>query len=406
MPVNLSEPRHLLPVKGVQLGVASAGIKYADRHDVVVLNFIEGTRSSAAFTQNVFCAAPVVVAKQHLQSASPRALVINSGNANAVTGELGLQSAKQSCQRLADKLGLDEKQILPFSTGVIGEQLPMDRMILGIDEAALNLSENHWLEAAKAIMTTDIVAKAVSKQVEIDGQTVTVTGMAKGSGMICPNMATMLAYVVTDAKASQEVLDAFMKQITANSFNRATVDGDTSTNDAFVLSATQQVQNAEIDSTETASAHILFEVLNEVAIELAQAIVRDGEGATKFVEIKVVGGESQQVCDAVAYTVAHSPLVKTALFASDPNWGRLLMAIGRAETQGLFVEKISVSVNDLAIVTFGEKDSGYTEEKGQAVFNESELKIDISLGDSEFSKIVWTSDLSHEYVSINADYRS
>jgi len=406
MAVNLSEPKGLLKVEGVELGVAEANIKYPDRNDLVILSFSEGSVTSAVFTQNVFCAAPVEVAKNHISQTSTRALVVNSGNANAVTGRQGLQSANESCEYVAEQLDILPEQVLPFSTGVIGEQLPMNKISKGIRLASKNLDAGNWLEAAKAIMTTDTVAKAVSKQVDLGRETITISGMAKGSGMICPDMATMLAYVVTDAKIDQIVLDQMIQLVVDDSFNRITVDGDTSTNDAFVITATQKADNNLITSMDSKDAKILLSALTIVAQQLSQAIIRDGEGATKFIEINVDGGRSESDCEIVAYTIAHSPLVKTALFASDPNWGRLLMAIGRSPAQGLIAEKISVKVNQLPIVTLGEIDQAYTEEKGQKVFNESELVIDVQLGDSEHCKTIWTTDLSHDYVSINADYRS
>ncbi len=407
MAVNLSEPAELFDVTGVSLGTAAAHIRYADREDVLLMRFADGSLSSAVFTKNAFCAAPVHIAKEHLSITAPKALLINSGNANAVTGKQGMQAAKESCQWVADTLGVQENEVLPFSTGVIGEQLPMDAIKKGIELSAQDLSEANWLAAAKAIMTTDTLPKAVSKRIEIDGQIVTATGIAKGSGMICPNMATMLAYVVTDANVSQIVLDGITKEVADASFNAISVDGDTSTNDAFVVTATQSSSNEPIQSFDSVNCGQFKALIMEVSQQLAQAIVRDGEGATKFVEVNVSGGSSKQDCEAVAYTIAHSPLVKTALFASDPNWGRLLMAIGRAPVvKELNPNQVSVSVNELPIVTLGQPDKEYSEEQGQTVFNETELVIDVSLGDSSYMKTVWTTDLSHEYVTINADYRS
>lgn len=404
MAVNLSEPAELFDVPGASLGVAAAGIRYADRDDVLIIQFVDSAISSAVFTQNVFCAAPVYVAKEHLQSHSPKALLINSGNANAVTGEQGMQAAYESCEAIAQQLGIKAQEVLPFSTGVIGEQLPMQAMKEGIQKSFSSLGEGDWLSAAKAIMTTDTLPKAVSRKIVINGNEVAITGIAKGSGMICPNMATMLAYVVTDACVSQSVLDELTIKIANESFNAISVDGDTSTNDAFVITATQLASNPCIDSMDDAAE--LYDALKEVSQLLAQSIVRDGEGATKFVEVNVHGGANQQACEAVAYSLAHSPLVKTALFASDPNWGRLLMAIGKAPTPEIEADKVSVSINGIAIVSLGQPDENYTEEKGQTEFNKSELVLDVALGDSPHSKTVWTTDLSHEYVSINADYRS
>ena len=405
MAVNLSAPKNLLDVSGVQLGTTAAGIKYADRDDLLLLYFAEGSITSGVFTRNIFSAAPVQIAKQHLQTTSPRAFLINSGNANAVTGDQGLQSAIASCEFVANKLGVNTEEVLPFSTGVIGEQLPMSVIKQGVAKVEL-FAKKQWLPAAKAIMTTDTLPKAFSRTIQLANAEVTITGIAKGSGMICPDMATMLAYVVTDACVSQTVLDEFSVSIASNSFNAITVDSDTSTNDAFMITATQQAGHDCIDSVESADAKKLYVALEEVAKLLAQSIIRDGEGATKFIEINAYGGVSQNTCSAVAYCLAHSPLVKTAFFASDPNWGRLLMAIGKAPVDDLEPNLVSVSVNKLAIVTDGQPDKNYTEAKGQAVFNEAELVVDVKLGVTEFSQTVWTSDLSHEYVSINADYRS
>lgn len=407
MAVNLLEPQELFEVSGVSLGTAAAHVRYANRDDVLLMRFADGALSSAVFTKNSFCAAPVHIAKDHLAKASPRALLVNSGNANAVTGEQGMQAAKESCELVAEALGVKADEVLPFSTGVIGEQLPMEAIKKGVELSSEDLNETNWLAAAKAIMTTDTLPKAVSKRIEINGEVITATGIAKGSGMICPDMATMLAYVVTDAKVSQSVLDSVTKEVADASFNAISVDGDTSTNDAFVVTATQSANNDLIESLDSDSCDQLKMLIMEVSQQLAQAVVRDGEGATKFVEVNVSGGINQQDCASVAYTVAHSPLVKTALFASDPNWGRLLMAVGRSPvSEELNPDLVSVSVNQLPIVTLGQPDKKYSEEQGQAVFNETELVIDISLGNSDYAKTVWTTDLSHEYVTINADYRS
>jgi len=408
MPVNLIVPSesNILPVKGVKLGVAAAQIAYKDRDDVLIMSFDDGSITSAVFTKNIFCAAPVTLCKDHLAETQPLALLINSGNANAVTGTQGMDNALRSCDLVAQQLGVSLNKVLPFSTGVIGEQLPMDAIERGVSLASADLKEDNWLAAAKAIMTTDVLPKIVSKQVEIDGTLITVTGIAKGSGMICPDMATMLSYVVTDAVIGKFVLDQITQEITKNSFNSITVDGDTSTNDSFVVTATQKAGNELIDSVISESAQKLKSVLQEVAIILAQAIIRDGEGATKFVEVSVMGGESEEVCRKVAMSVANSPLVKTALFASDPNWGRLLMAIGKAPVNQFDASRVSVSVNGLSIVNNGEPDRSYTEEKGKTEFEKEELKIEITLGDSDNEGTIWTSDLSHEYVTINAEYRS
>jgi len=408
MPVNLIVPdeKDIYTVEGAEMGVAAAEISYKNRDDVLLISFAEGSVTSAVFTKNVFCAAPVILAKEHLAKIAPRALLINSGNANAVTGKQGLANAGKSCELVAASLGIKAEEVLPFSTGVIGEQLPMDAIEKGVDLSSNVLASNNWMAAAKAIMTTDVLPKISSKKIEIAGNTVTMTGIAKGSGMICPNMATMLSYVVTDAVVDQSVLDQITQEITKSSFNSITVDGDTSTNDSFVVTATQKASNQVISDIHSDEAIQLKQGLQELAMKLAQAIIRDGEGATKFVEVSVTGGESEEVCRTVAFTVANSPLVKTALFASDPNWGRLLMAIGRAPVAEFDASLVSVSVNGLQIVKDGEPDEDYSEEQGQSVFQQAELQIEIVMGNSGFKGTVWTSDLSHEYVTINAEYRS
>jgi len=406
MPVNLTVPdeKDIYAIDGAELGVAAAEISYKNRDDVLLMTFSEGSVTSAVFTKNVFCAAPVILAKENLAATSPRALLINSGNANAVTGKQGLANAEKSCKLVAESLGIEAEEVLPFSTGVIGEQLPMNAIKKGVELSSQSLGLNNWMAAAKAIMTTDVLPKIASKKIEVAGKTITMTGIAKGSGMICPNMATMLSYVVTDAAVDQSVLDPITQEITKNSFNSITVDGDTSTNDSFVVTATQKAGNSVISDISSEEAMQLKQGLEELALTLAQAIIRDGEGATKFVEVSVTGGESEEVCRTVAFTVANSPLVKTALFASDPNWGRLLMAIGRAPVAEFDSSLVSVSVNGLQIVKDGEPDEGYSEEQGQSVFQQEELQIDIVMGGSSFKGVVWTSDLSH--VTINAEYRS
>jgi len=406
MPVALTAPQTLLPVAGIKLGVAESNIRYQGRNDLVLMTLAEGTTTAAVYTQNYYCAAPVLLCKEHMSQQAPKALLINAGNANAGTGTQGMQNAKQSCDMVAQAIACNAQQVLPFSTGVIGEQLPMDAVAKGVELASQNLKNDNWMAAASAIMTTDIVAKGVSEQIEIDGKTITITGITKGSGMICPNMATMLGYVATDANIDQCVLQAMLSKANQQSFNRITVDSDTSTNDALVLMATGNAGNVLIDNTDSESANILYDALEKVLIVLATSIVRDGEGATKFVKISVSGGASTQDCEAIAYSVAHSPLVKTALFASDPNWGRILAAIGKAKVDELVIEKVDIQINGVALIEAGEPAQTYTEEQGQAVFNQSEINIDIqlNLGDADYH--VWTSDLSHEYVSINADYRS
>jgi glutamate N-acetyltransferase/amino-acid N-acetyltransferase len=405
MPVGLSEPEKLYPVAGVELATIASGIRYKDRDDMLLMTLAEGSTVAAVFTQNRFCAAPVLVAKEHLQVTLPRALLINSGNANAVTGELGLDNANSSCVLVAEALDVKPDEVLPFSTGVIGEQLPMDRIGVGITALVANLSIDNWLSAATAIMTTDTIAKGFSEQLELNGNTVTITGIAKGSGMICPNMATLLSYVATDANIEQTLMQTMLEQTTMASFNRITVDSDTSTNDSLVLVATGQ-SDVSINADDQSTYSVFYAALERVLISLATAIIRDGEGATKLVIVDVIGGVNQDYCRAVAYSVAHSPLVKTALFASDPNWGRILMAIGKAEAVHLEVDKVNVLINDHVLSENGQPAASYSEEIGQAIFVQEEITITIDLASGSNSYNVWTSDLSHDYVSINADYRS
>jgi len=403
MAVGLKAPGTLLPVAGVKLGAVEAGIRYQGRPDLVLMELDEGSSCAAVFTQNKCCAAPVTLAKEHLQTAAARALLINSGNANAVTGEVGMQNAVDSCAAVAGRLGVDTDQILPFSTGVIGEQLNMSAMLNGIDRVSAQMAEDNWLVAAEAIMTTDTLAKAVSRQVAIGGTTITITGMAKGSGMMCPNMATLLAYVATDAAISPSVLEKFLKKGADASFNSITVDGDTSTNDALVLMATGK-SGVELESTDTKEQ--FYHELEAVLIELATAIVRDAEGATKFVTVDVLNAASEHDATAVAYTIAHSPLVKTALFASDPNWGRILMALGKSPIDVLDMALVDIQIGEVSLIEKGQPAPSYTEERGQSVFARDEITITIDLNAGNAHTRIWTSDLSHDYVSINADYRS
>jgi len=410
MAVGLSEPNKILPVAGIKLASVAAGIKKNNQKDLVVLLFEEGASCAATFTQNAFCAAPVTLAKKHLfqredSSQYPRALLINSGNANAGTGDQGLRNAEQSCQWLADELQLSAEQVLPFSTGVIGEQLPMSALQSGIKQIESQLSEDNWLSAATGIMTTDTVAKAVSKTIMLDDHKITISGIAKGSGMICPNMATMLAFIATDADIENNFLQQCLSAAVADSFNAITVDGDTSTNDACVLVATAAVKNKQLNAS-SSDMNVFIDALNEVCQQLAQTIVRDAEGATKFVSVEVIQANSKAEAKNVAYTVSHSPLVKTALFASDPNWGRILAAVGRADIDTLDVSGVNIFLDDVCIVKNGGVDADYSEEKGQAVMNQEEIKIKVELGRGESSAIIWTSDLSHEYIRINSEYRS
>lgn len=403
------ENTELHPIAGTYLGSCAAQIKKngdPEKVDLVILELAEGARTAGTFTLNAFCAAPVTVAKSNLKSASPRALVINSGNANAGTGEQGMADALQTCEWVAKELGCDANQVLPFSTGVIGENLPMDKIQKGIPLALSNLSITAWDTASKGIMTTDLVPKTISKIVEIDGHTVTITGMSKGSGMIHPNMATMLGFVATDAKISQACLDKCLLDAVNQSFNRITVDGDTSTNDACTLTATQQADMPEITDIDSAAYQQFSAVVNEVMTDLAQKIVRDGEGATKFVSIVVESGKDQAECLQVANTVALSPLVKTALFASDPNWGRILAAVGRAGVENLDIDALKIYLGDVCIVENGGRAASYTEEAGQKVMDQEDITILIQLNRGDATETVWTTDFSYDYVKINAEYRT
>ena len=395
----------LHPVAGFRLGIASAGIKTIGRKDVVVMAVAEGASVAGVYTQNAFCAAPVQVAKRHQAEASARYLLVNTGNANAGTGEQGLQDSLSSCKALAGLVAQPVNTILPFSTGVIGEPLPVEKITAVLPQALADLSEHHWAVAAEGIMTTDTRPKAASKQIELAGETITITGIAKGAGMIKPNMATMLGYVATDAGIAQALLERMVGAAVDASFNRITIDGDTSTNDACMLVATGQ-SAISISSESDALFAPLQDAISSVFIELAQGLVRDGEGASKFVTVAVSGGTTEQECLKVAYTVAESPLVKTALFASDPNWGRLLAAIGRAGVDGLDVERVSVHLNEVLIAECGCRAASYTEQQGSAVMACEEITIAINLDRGNAEATVWTSDLSHEYVRINAEYRT
>ena len=408
MPVKLNAPEAawLLPPRGVKLGFAKAHVRKPDRKDVLVMTLPEGSRVAGVFTLNRFCAAPVILCKEFLsQKAGIRALLINTGCANAGTGEDGLKRAKQSCEALAGLLGVEVNQILPFSTGVILEPLPVDKVIAGLPAAIENLKEDNWLNAAEAIMTTDIVAKGTSRQIQLDGKTVTITGISKGSGMIHPNMATMLGYIATDAAVSQSALESIIQYAVNKSFNCITVDGDTSTNDSLILMATNLAGNAEI--TEDSSDFMLLrDTLTEVAVELAQAIVRDGEGATKFMTVAVEGGNNEAECRKVAYAIAHSPLIKTAFFASDPNLGRILAAIGYAGIDDLDVDNLELYLGDVLVAEKGGRAASYKEEQGSAIMKESDILVRVVLNRGKENVTIWTCDFSYDYVKINADYRS
>ncbi len=409
MPVNLIPPTaaDVLAVPGVRWGVVEAGIRKANRKDVSVCVLPQGARVDAVFTQNRFCAAPVQVCQTHLASgAEIRALVINTGNANAGTGQAGLRDARAMAEAGAKALGLHVEQVLPFSTGVILEPLPIARVVAGIAKAAEALSEANWLTAAQGIMTTDTQPKACSRQCVVAGQTVTVTGIAKGAGMIRPNMATMLGFVATDAQIDPKAMVGLAKTLADQSFNRVTVDGDTSTNDSFVVMATGQAGNDAITDWAVSDAAVLLSTLKDVARDLAHAIVRDGEGATKFITIQVNGGRNTDECLKVAYAVAHSPLVKTAFFASDPNLGRILAAVGYAGVDDLDVNGVDVYLDDVQVAHQGGLFAGYTEAQGAVVMVKSDITVRIDLGRGHARDTVWTCDFSHDYVSINADYRS
>lgn len=408
MPVKLTAPlaSSLLPVSGVELGYAEAHVRKPNRKDVLVIKLAEGTRVAGVFTKNRFCAAPVVLCKDFLaQQAGIRALLVNTGCANAGTGEDGLQRAQQSCDALASLLGIQANQVLPFSTGVILEPLPVDKVVAGLPAAIDNLKADNWLNAAEAIMTTDIVAKGTSRQLNVGGKTITITGMSKGSGMIHPNMATMLGYVATDAAISQSALESMIQYAVNKSFNCITVDGDTSTNDSLIFMATNQAANAEI--TENSADYIaLRDAFTDVAVELAQAIVRDGEGATKFMSIIVERGQNEEECRKVAYAIAHSPLVKTAFFASDPNLGRILAAIGYAGVDNLDVNALQLYLGDVLVAEKGGRAASYLEEQGSAVMSESDIVVRVVLNRGDAAVTIWTCDFSYDYVKINADYRS
>ncbi|MCY1162377.1 Arginine biosynthesis bifunctional protein ArgJ [compost metagenome] len=393
-------------VKGVKIGSAEAYVRYQNRRDLVIFEFAEGSNVAGVFTQNAFCAAPVHVCKAHLQLGNPRYLVINTGNANAGTGKIGMANAEATCAKLAELAGVSKTEILPFSTGVIGEQLPLARLLTGLKPALNTLKDDAWLDAATGIMTTDTLPKGASEQFELDGITYTMTGISKGAGMIRPNMATMLGYVATDVPISRELVQQLLKTTVNVSFNRITIDGDTSTNDSCIFVATGQAGGTEITSVDDARYTVVLDVLTRVMKRLAQLIVRDGEGATKFMTVAVEGGADTQECCDIAYSIAHSPLVKTAFFASDPNWGRILAAIGYAGVKNLDVEKIQVWLDDVQICKDGGAAADYTEEAGARVMSQAEITIRVDLGRGQAKDTVYTCDLSYDYVKINADYRS
>lgn len=394
----------LHPVAGIEVATLCAGIKTPGRRDLVLFSLQPGSRVAAVFTRNAFCAAPVVVAKEHLAQGAPRYLLINTGNANAGTGESGLRDAHESCVQLATVMQCNAEEVLPFSTGVIGEPLPMQKLLEALPGFPSVLESDGWEDAAHGIMTTDTVAKGVSRQLELDGKTITITGISKGSGMIRPDMATMLAYVATDAALEQPLLQQCLNDAVKYSFNRITVDGDTSTNDSCVLMASGQ---SGLTIEEGSDNYTRFaETMMEVCQQLAQLIVRDGEGATKFIAIEVNGGRDELECEQVAYTIAHSPLVKTALFASDPNWGRILAAVGRAGIIDFDLEALTIYLGDVCIVSGGGRAADYREELGQAVMDRDEITIRVELARGKARAVLWTCDFSYDYVRINAEYRT
>ena len=403
---NVAVPETIYPIEGIKLSATAAGVRYKDRDDLVVIEIAADAATAVVTTKNAFCAAPVRVLREHFAKASPRYLVTNTSNANAGTGADGKRRAIDICAALAAKIGVDSDSVLPFSTGVIGEPLNSEAIIAGLDTALANLAPDNWLAAANGIRTTDTIPKLASKKVDVAGSCYHITGMSKGSGMIRPNMATMLGYVATDANIAAGLLQEMLSAINEQSFNRITVDGDTSTNDCCVLIATGAASSDVIDSPEHPHYQSLFDALAEVFIRLAQLIVRDGEGATKFMSVKVTGGKTTQECCDVAYAVAHSPLVKTAFFASDANWGRILAAVGYAGVENLDTEQVDVYLDEVMICQNGGVAPSYTEEAGKTVMSRPEITIHIDLARGDASDTVYTCDLSYDYVKINADYRS
>ena len=409
MPVNLPMPdvATLFPIAGVRIGVTEAGVRKVGRKDLTVVLLDEGASVSGVFTSNRFCAAPVQLCREHLASGQAiRALLINTGNANAGTGADGLTRAQSTCVALAAKLGIAAQQVLPFSTGVIMEPLPIDRIEAGLDAAIADVREDNWLKAAEGIMTTDTQPKAFGAQITLGGKPICISGISKGAGMIRPNMATMLGFIATDACVSQSVMHQLSLELAEGSFNRVTVDGDTSTNDSLVVIASNKAGNAEITSLDSAEGLALKSAMLSVARKLAQAIVRDGEGATKFITVQVDGGRTAEECRKVAYAIAHSPLVKTAFYASDPNLGRILAAVGYAGIDDLDQTGIELHLDDVHVATHGGRNPNYREEDGQRVMKQSEITVRVGLGRGAATETVWTCDFSHDYVTINADYRS
>lgn len=408
MPVNLKALTidSIFPIKGISLGIAKAHIKKPNRKDLLLVTIAEGSKVSGVFTQNAFCAAPVILCKEHLKNTSGiRALIVNTGCANAGTGEDGILKAKETCEAVSEFLSIKPEQVLPFSTGVILESLPIDKIKNGLPDTIKNLDPSHWIDAAEAIMTTDIAPKAASRKIKIQDKEVVISGVSKGSGMIHPNMATMLSFIATDASINQILLDKLLKEVTRESFNCITVDGDTSTNDSFILIATGKAEHIEINQ-EDKRYEALKDAIRDVAIELAQAIVRDGEGATKFITIQVESGRDDTECRKVAFAIAHSPLIKTAFFASDPNLGRILAAIGYAGIDSLDITKVQLFLGDVLVAEKGGRASSYTEAQGQEVMKHPEISMRILLNRGHAKATIWTCDFSYDYVKINADYRT
>lgn len=403
---NVAIPDTIYPIEGIKLSATVAGVRYKNRDDLVVIEIADAATTAVVTTKNTFCAAPVRLLREHFAKANPRYLVTNTGNANAGTGADGKRRAIDICQALATKAGVDASTVLPFSTGVIGEPLNSDAVIAGLDDALANLAPDNWLAAANGIRTTDTIPKLASQKIDVDNVSYHITGMSKGSGMIRPNMATMLGYVATDANITADLLQEMLSAINEQSFNRITVDGDTSTNDCCVLIATGTASSDVIASSAHPHYQSVFNALTDVFVRLAQLIVRDGEGATKFMTVKVTGGQTTQECCDVAYAVAHSPLVKTAFFASDANWGRILAAVGYAGIEDLDTERVDVYLDDVMICQNGGVAPSYSEEAGKAVMSRAEITIHIDLARGDASDTVYTCDLSYDYVKINADYRS
>ncbi len=406
MSVGLKFPSSILPINGIRLSACCANIYQKKRPDVTLIELSEDSKVAGVFTRNLFCAAPVQVAKKHLAEFNPRYCLINAGNANAGTGDQGLLDTNYTCKTLANLAGCKENEILPFSTGVIGEKLPVDKINDALPELIGKLSTDNWIEAAEAIMTTDTIPKAISKKISLGDSTISITGIVKGSGMIRPDMATMLAFIATDANIAKDLLEKILLHAVNKSFNRITVDGDTSTNDACMLIATCKAGNKYIDTLNSNEYELLKNSLIDVFCELSQAIIRDGEGATKFITIKVTGGKEETECTNVAFKIAESPLVKTAFTASDPNWGRILSAIGNSGINDLNINNIEVFLDNVCIIENGQRASGYTEEKGKNVMLQDEITLLVNLNRGAYQEEIWTTDLSHEYIKINAEYRT